>query len=75
MTREQYTKAIAINERLEALYSAKRELEDYYSLNFCNSREIKTIDSIRGILNRHDKMIRQEIDDEIIRLKHEIEEL
>ncbi|MBQ3944164.1 MAG: hypothetical protein II670_00950 [Alphaproteobacteria bacterium] len=75
MTQEQYTKAIAINERLEALYSARDELETYYVLNFCDSCEIKIIPGIRGILDRHGQMIRQEIYDEIKKLKQDIEKL
>lgn len=81
MTQEQYNRAVEINNRLEELTMVKDEIgsTSNHFLSYCNSdytpcAEWKMRD-ISDILDRHDKMIREEIDSEIEKLKKEIEEL
>lgn len=84
MTQEQYNRAVEIGKRLENLEKAQKELGKgiLYKLTF--STKIRgehyvfnewLLSSISDILDRHDKMIREEIDNEIEKLKKEIEEL
>lgn len=84
MTQEQYNRAVEIGKRLEKLQNAKKELEKdiLYQLSFSKkiAGEVYICSewlpsSISDILDRHDKMIREEIDAEIEKLKKEIEEL
>lgn len=82
MTQEQYEKAVAINIRLEQLHKVKEEISDTskYLLTYCKKYGYKpcyqyTLPYIADILDRHDKMIREEIDAEIEKLKKEIETL
>lgn len=84
MTQEQYNRAVKIGKRLEELGNAKKELEKgiQYQLSFSTkiAGEYYTcsewlLSPISDILDRHDKMIREEIDAEIEKLKKEIEEL
>lgn len=84
MTEQQYNRAIAIYERLNALERVKKEINDSYKhrLSYiwkgdsewraCDDWDMKEISEI---LDKHDKMIRQEIDEEIERLKAEIKRL
>ena len=87
MNKETYNRAVAISNRLTQLQKVKEELKTtctryltyagkaYESTNpdfFCRSSIMKYIGDI---LDKHDKMIRQEIDDEIAALNKEIEEL
>lgn len=84
MTTEQYTRAIQISERLKDLEQVKKAIS-----STTRSRLTYEIESDRGyaalpswelkpignILDRHDKMIREEIDQEIEALTKEIEAL
>lgn len=85
MTQEQYNRAIVISERLKELEGVKREIQGRVThrlsyiheinigeYNHCNEYYMSKIDTI---LDRHDNMIREEIDAEIEKLKREIEEL
>lgn len=81
MTQEQYNRAVEISKRLEELDEVKKEIEGTSShlLSYCKSdykpcAEWKMRD-ISDILDRHDMMIRAEIDEEIEKLKKEVEEL
>lgn len=83
MTQEQYNRAVEIGKRLEKLEKVQKELGkgtsklsfstkiggEYYIFSEC------LLSSISDILDRHDKMIREEIDAEIEKLKKEIEKL
>lgn len=83
MNKETYNKAIAISNRLSKLTKVKEELKDTDSIYLVYAMKTKWGDSsctwikgdISAILDKHDKMIRQEIDDEIAALNKEIEEL
>lgn len=87
MNKETYNRAIAINNRLNELQKVKEELKTtcnhyltyagkgYESTNsdfFCRHSIMKYISDI---LDKHDKMIREEIDDDIAALNKEIEVL
>lgn len=85
MTEQQYNRAIAIYERINDLVRVKKEIagtEDH-RLSYTwktSSREWSVCDTwdmmkIGEILDKHDLMIRQEIDEEIERLKAEIKRL
>ena len=89
MTQEQYQRAKQISERLDELSVVKKELEnahqyrltyEYYSIDtYSSSKWISCpswkMDNIREILEKHDVMIRQEIEEEVKKLKSEIEAL
>lgn len=82
MTQEQYNRVIEINSRLSLLDSVKTELNkpdirlDYVRKLIQVGCDISVTDGdISDILDRHDKMIREEIDAEIEKLKEEIETL
>ena len=82
MTNEQYNRAVEINQRLKELESVKKEINDSskYLLTYCEADDYKpcyrwTMVYISDILDRHDKMIREEIDNEIEKLKNEVKEL
>lgn len=91
MTQEQFDKAVELNSKLNLVYSVKKEIEGTvtHRLSYIkrNPREsecynsgwvmnsVNTLKAIGDILDRHDIMIRQEIDDEINKIKQEIEEL
>lgn len=91
MTKEQFNKAIELDDKLNRLYSAKKEIEGTtkHRLSYIEKRDrelgefggdwnicrVSTLEIIGHILDRHDKQIRQEIEDEISQIKQEIEKL
>ena len=87
MDKETYNRAVAISNRLSQLQKVKEELEDTRShyLTYAEKADsLQERDSLCAdwkmeyigvILDKHDKMIRQEIDGEIAALNKEIEEL
>lgn len=86
MDKETYNRAIAISNRLSQLQKVKDVLEDtsHYLTYAKKATSFGERDSlctdwimkyISTILDKHDKMIRQEIDDEIAALGKEIEGL
>lgn len=87
MTEQQFDEAIRINERIKELEKVKSEISSKVNEKLTY---IKKGDSMRDdweivgnwimigiadILDRHDILIRQEIDEEIAKLKKEIEAL
>lgn len=86
MTEEQYQRALQIGERLDNLARVKKEIDDttkhrlwYAEKSSCGSDYRLTSEwvmrYISELLDKHDTAIRQEIDEEIKRLKAEIETL
>lgn len=89
MTQEQFQTAIRLHKRLEALGEVKKEIEEtekhrlWYAKRYdpmTGTTKWETVSeysmwSISDILDRHDKMIRKEIDEEIAEIKRQIEEL
>lgn len=84
MTEQQYNRAVEISNRLDALYDTKKCIENtsthrlYFAYKCTNEYRCCPDWAMRPIaelLDKHDRMIRQEIEDEIERLKKEIEEL
>lgn len=84
MTPEQYKRAVQINERISELERVKKEINwtAKHRLWYAerSERDWRLTSEwimcyISEILDKHDKMIRQEIDDEIAALKAEIERL
>ena len=84
MTQEQYQRAVSINNRLEGLEEVKKALKNtsehrlwYAWKGECDYRLISewVMRHISELLDKHDLMIRKEIDEEIERLKAEIETL
>lgn len=89
MTQEQYQAAIRLHIRLKALNEVKKEIEEtekhrlWYAKRYdpmtgttkWNTVSEYTMCNISEILDRHDKMIREEIDEEIAEIKRQIEEL
>ena len=86
MTQEQYQRAVEINYRLQELARVKKEIDEtskhrlwYAEKSSCGSDYRLTSEwvmrYISDLLDKHDLMIRQEIDEEIERLKAEIETL
>lgn len=85
MTEEQYTEAIAIHSRLEALQEVKRCIESKkeHRLYYCyklSQNEYKTctewrLRHIAELLDKHDDMIREEIDREIKELTARIKQI
>ena len=86
MTQEQFQRAVKINDRLEELARVKKEIEGtvnhrlwYAEKSSCGSDYRLTSEwvmrYISDLLDKHDLMIRQEIDNEIEQLKAEIETL
>ena len=84
MTQQQFEKAVQISERMKDLESVKKEINPTHEHRLCYS--YKTSDSykvcpewsmrpISDILDKHDEMIRQEIEDELERLRREVERL
>ena len=84
MTDEQFRRAVEIAERIKELNDVKKEIKGTsehrltYSCKgqsgwmLCNSYVLWRIG---GILDKHDDMIRREIDEEIAALEAEIKEL
>lgn len=86
MTQEQYNRAVQINKRIETLNNVKKEIEGtrdhrlWYAEKSISSSDFRLCSEYRmhdiaDILDKHDVMIRQEIDEEIERLKTEIKTL
>lgn len=82
MTQEQYNRAVWINDRLNELEEVKKEINgtSKHLVTYCKQDDYRpcymfTMKYISDILDRHDKMIRDEIDNEIEKLKKEIEKL
>lgn len=87
MTQEQYIRAVQINERIGELERVKKEIEKTRCHRLWYASRTDSIGSdwrltsewlmkcISGILDKHDTMIRAEIDEEIEKLKAEIETL
>lgn len=84
MTQKQYQRAVAIYKRLDELGRVKEEIKGTASKRLTYSKESSrgwdvcwpnTMRLITEILNKHDLMIRKEIDEEIERLEKEIETL
>lgn len=89
MTQEQSQTAIRLHKRLEALGEVKKEIEEtekhrlWYAKRYdpmTGTTKWDTVSeyimrNISEILDRHDKMIREEIDEEIAEIKRQIEEL
>lgn len=84
MTQEEYEKLCLLINRKKTLENIKKKLsEDKYSLGyiynsecilFTRYAESFTI-TLKDLLDKHDKMIREEINQEIERLEKDIEEL
>ena len=86
MTEEQFNEAVRISNRIAELEKVKKEISELADnkltyIHKCGSSDgWKIIGSwimknISDILDRHDELIRQEIDEEIVKLKKEIETL
>lgn len=84
MTQEQFKKAVHINDRLEALKKTKEKIaktsEHRLYFAYKSSDEFRccpdwSMRPIADLLDKHDRMIREEIDEEIERLTKEIETL
>lgn len=85
MTQKQFERAVEIKKRLDDLESVKDEIKGTASHRLTYSEESdsdgwkvcwpNTMQLIGEILDKHDLIIRQEIDEEIERLKKEIETL
>lgn len=80
MTQEQYNRAVQISNRLDELEKVKKEIEGakdhrlWYAEKGSEWRLTTEwiMRYISELLDKHDLMIRQEIDDEIEKLKKEI---
>ncbi len=89
MTHEQFLTVTRLHERLEALSEVKKEIEQtkkhrlWYAKRYdpmVGSSSWEAVNeylmrNISDILDRHDKMIREEIDEEIAEIKRQIDEL
>ena len=89
MTQEQFKTAVKLHNRLEALLEVQKQVVNtkthclWYAFDrssSCGNTDWKLVDEskirdISDILDRHEKMIRQEIDDEIANIIKQIEEL
>ena len=84
MTQEQYQRALQIGERLDNLARVKKEIDDttkhrlWYAWKGESDWRLTSewvMRLISKLLDKHDLMIRQEIDEEIKQLKAEIEKL
>lgn len=87
MTQEQFKRAVEINNKLNDLNETKKVIKEegehrlwyaYKSGDFGSEWELTAqwaMRNISDILDKHDLMIRQEIDEKIERLKAEIETL
>lgn len=84
MTQDQYNRAIEIHNRLICLNVFKEALERYentklaYTYKNIDYKYVaceEIVDSLRDIFIRHDKMIREEIENKIKSLQDEIKTL
>ena len=84
MTPEQYKRAVQINERISELEKVKKEIKEttnhrlWYAWKGEGDWRLTSewiMRYISEILDKHDLLIRQEIDDEIKRLEKEVETL
>lgn len=83
MTQEQYKRAVEIDKRIDELNEVKKELNSggehrlsyIYYFEKWQACPLWKMAPINAILDKHDIMIRQEIDEEIEKLKKEIEAL
>ena len=84
MTPEQYKRAVQINDRISELEKVKKEIKETTKHRLWYAEKCERgwgltsewiMCYISKILDKHDQMIRQEIDDEIAALKAEIERL
>jgi hypothetical protein len=85
MTKEQYKRAVEINDRIRELNEVKTIIKDKTEHRLSYLRKDITSDwspissyvmkRIGNILNKHDVMIRQEIDQEIFNLLREFNNL
>ena len=84
MTDEQYKRAVQIHERLDELQKVKKEIEGtrdhrlWYAEKGNSDWRLTTewvMRYISKLLDKHDVKIRQEIEEEIEKLKKEIEAL
>ena len=82
MTDEQFKKAVEISDRLRDLEDIKKYISPenehiliygYKIDNDWNACSKYNLEPILDLLDKHDRMIRKEIDEEIINLKKEIE--
>lgn len=80
MTNETFEKVTKLHERLKSLRDIRTALDSekviglaYISMNILGSSQIRGC--ISEILDRHDKMIREEIDKEIEAINKQIAEL
>ena len=85
MTEEQFKRVVEINERLNKLNDVKYIIKNVktHCLSYSyldNSREYRIcleslMRPIKELLDKHDRMIREEIDEEIKKLQEEIKAL
>ena len=84
MTPEQYKRAVEINERISELEKVKKEIKETTKHRLWYAEKCErdwkltsewVMRYISELLDKHDTAIRQEIDEEIKRLKAEIETL
>lgn len=85
MTQEQFERAVEIKKRLDDLEEVKEQIKGTVTHRLTYSEESRssgwkvcwpnTMRLIGDILDKHDLMIRKEIDEEIERLEKEIETL
>ena len=84
MTQEQYKRAVQINERISELEKVKKEIKETTKHRLWYAEKCErdwkltsewVMRYISELLDKHDTAIRQEIDEEIKRLKEEIETL
>lgn len=86
MTKEQYQRACEINERLRQLQEVKKEIHGAATRRLSYTRKHSTdsdyspcntyiMSYIGKLLDKHDEMIRAEIEAEIVALEQEIETL
>lgn len=78
MTEEQIKKVVKIHDQITSMVTLKKKMEENpYRLTFEHGYSLSSWERecIDDILNKHDKMIRQEIDERITELKEELEKL
>lgn len=85
MTQEQYNRALQIGDRIGELEKVKEEIEDkkkhrlWYAQKYSSGDWVLCsewlMQYISELLDKHDLMIRAEIEEEIQKLKEEIERL